>query len=464
MALTTNLLAYWKLDETSGTSAADATGNGHTGTLQSNASFVSTGKINYGLTAGSSSSGTGGGFDVGLDAGLDFTSYPLSYSVWFKTSTNNTTGNGGMMLVSIQKPSSNYSSCVLQMIMDGSANNGKLYADYRNSGGTDYFIQTTSTYNDGNWHHAVLTISSGGVMKLYVDNTLVASGATASGNLFTGTKRTTIGGNWDHGMEWQGTMDEVAIWSRELDTTDIASLYNSGSGSQYPFSTSVTVSPSVLAATFSIPAATVTAIQNVTVSPSVLAATFSTQAPTETGGATVSPAVLAATFSIPLPNIITPDALINASVLSATFSVPARTVSAGALTTPSVLSATFSQPSATFRGDFTALPSALSATFSIPAPTISAIGNITVSPSVLAATFSLPTRTVSAEQNASIAAGVLSATFSLQTPTVTAIRNVELTATTLIATFSVNTPRKVGGLWTAQPREQGVWTPQPRAI
>lgn len=225
----------------------------------------------------------------------------------------------------------------------------------------------------------------------------------------------------------------------------------------------VTVSASVLAATFSVPTRTITGTANV--APSVLSAVFSAPTRTVSGAANVAPSVLSAAFTIPTVNVITPDAQILASVLTATFSVPTRTVSAGATTTPSVLSATFSQPAATFRGDFTALPSALSATFSTPAPTIIAIGNVTVTPSVLATTFSIPSPTVTAEQNATFAAGVLSATFSTQAPTVVAIRNATVSATTLSATFTIPKPlRKVGGLWTAQPRVQGDWTPQPRAI
>lgn len=234
-----------------------------------------------------------------------------------------------------------------------------------------------------------------------------------------------------------------------------------------PPTVDVTVSVAApLSSVFSIQAPTVTATKNVTVSATVLSATFSIQSATELIDEFYTPPQpLTATFSLPAANIITPDSqTIVSAPLTAVFSTPAPSVSANAIVGVSVLSATFSQPSATFKGDVAPVPSVLAATFSTPAPTISAIGNITVSSSVLAATFSLPSATVTAEQNASVSAGVLSATFTLQAVTVTAIQNVDLTATTLVATFSVNTPRKVGGLWTPQPRAQGVWTPQPRAV
>jgi len=50
-ALTDNIVAYWKLDENTGTSAADATGGGGTGTLTNSPTWV-TGKINSGLQFG----------------------------------------------------------------------------------------------------------------------------------------------------------------------------------------------------------------------------------------------------------------------------------------------------------------------------------------------------------------------------------------------------------------------------
>lgn len=227
--------------------------------------------------------------------------------------------------------------------------------------------------------------------------------------------------------------------------------------------TNVTVSPSALSATFSVPASTQSGGANV--APAVQAATFSVPASAVSGGATIASSVLSAVFSIPTVNIITPDAQILATVLTATFSLPTATPSGGASVDATVQSATFSIPAVSFIGSVSITPDAQVATFTTLAPTISAIGNVTVSATAVAATFSLQSPTVTAEQNAMFNAGVLSATFSVQAPTITAIRNVTIDASVISATFSIPTPlRKVGGLWTPQPRAQGVWTPQPRII
>ena len=59
-SLLNNIVAYWKLDEFSGISAEDATGNGHTGTLSgSTLPTWDPGKINNGLYINGDAAGSG---------------------------------------------------------------------------------------------------------------------------------------------------------------------------------------------------------------------------------------------------------------------------------------------------------------------------------------------------------------------------------------------------------------------
>ncbi len=84
--------------------------------------------------------------------------------------------------------------------------------------------------NDGNWHHIAGTYN-GSTITCYVDGTagtgvsdteavaaagLVAVGATPS------TTGSTLTGHWD------GSIDEVAVWSSYLSAADITAIYNSG--------------------------------------------------------------------------------------------------------------------------------------------------------------------------------------------------------------------------------------------
>lgn len=90
-------------------------------------------------------------------------------------------------------------------------------------------------------------------------------------------------------------------------------------------SSSVSIAVSVLTATFSLIAPTVTTTQNVTISPSVFSAIFSIPTPTISVGDSVTPAPVEATFSIPTPTVVIGDA-ISVITLTATFTLIDPTV------------------------------------------------------------------------------------------------------------------------------------------
>lgn len=324
----------------------------------------------------------------------------------------------------------------------------------------------TNTLLDGNWHHVVITFTStASSSAFYLDgvskSTSQLDGYTTNPRI-EGTLYFFKRGGDGLGGIYGGAMDDFYVWDKVLSSQEITDLYNSGSGNTWSSATNITVSSTVLSATFSAPSRTVSG--GATVSPAVQAATFSSPARTVSGAANVSPSVLSATFSHPVANIITPDSLVSASVVSATFSTPTTTVSGASNVSVGVLSATFSVPAFTVPIGYSHAAGVLSATFSTQAPVITAIGNITVSPSALSATFTTLAPTISAEVNAVVSANVLTAVFTTQAPTITAQRHVTISATTLSATFSTPARRKVGGVWSPQPRTEGVWTRQPRVM
>lgn len=445
MALSDNQVSYWKLDESSG-NAADSAGS-ITLTNNNSVSFVS-GKINNGADFGSSNTNKTFTGNSALTRAQIKAGYTVS--AWVKFSTV----NNGRGIVGMVRSDGDYANFELRYTTGFQL---RVYAN------PDNIVGTTSA-TTGVWYHVVGTYD-GSTLKLYVNGSLEASKSYSYATLGDSGQNQTVIGSGLGGEYTSAIIDEVGVWSRALSDSEVTELYNSGNGNQYPYSLSVTVNATVVASTFSQPATTVTAIRNATISAGVQSATFSAPARTVTGTANVTASTPSATFSIPAVNIITPDAQVNVGVLSATFSIPAMTVRiSNTVSQGTPPSATFSIPASSVKIDFTHASNALSATFTVPTPTISAESNITVSPSALSATFSLPAVTVSGEQNAMFEAGVLSATFSVQAPTVTAIRNITVDASVLSALFSVQTPRKVGGLWTAQPRNEGVWTAQGRVI
>ena len=98
------------------------------------------------------------------------------------------------------------------------------------TGGSSVTLPSPKTYNDGNWHYVVATLSSAG-MTLAVDATTVATNTTVtSGRQGPGYWR--IGA--DTLTNWQsaptstglaGTIDDVALYSSVLSSTTQATHY-----------------------------------------------------------------------------------------------------------------------------------------------------------------------------------------------------------------------------------------------
>lgn len=87
---------------------------------------------------------------------------------------------------------------------------------------------------DTSYH--MLTISSDGtILKVYLDGVL--KGASTLGTLSSGnsTRALTFGYLNGSSSRLNGYLDEIGIWSRALNYTEVQSLYNSGSGLTYPF-------------------------------------------------------------------------------------------------------------------------------------------------------------------------------------------------------------------------------------
>ncbi|MCZ2337361.1 MAG: LamG domain-containing protein, partial [Chitinophagales bacterium] len=141
----------------------------------------------------------------------------LSVSVWFKTSSI-----GDMRLV--RKRTYGY---ILGMgASDLGASSGQVTFNIFDSASNQYKVTSTSTYNDGSWHHAVGTFDGNNV-KLYIDGQLIGT-VTAAVNIYYESDEITIGR--DGGVSsryFTGQMDELKIYNRALTEQEIIAQYNS---------------------------------------------------------------------------------------------------------------------------------------------------------------------------------------------------------------------------------------------
>jgi signal peptidase I len=234
---------YWKLDETSGTVAADSSGNGRTGSYNpnGNASNFTRGVVganpsdtpNRAVTLRSTNACINTASTTTMNAPASLTSI-----VWFKT----TTTNGGK-LVGFEMPRTGVAipggggTYDRHLYMDGS---GRVWYGVYNGG--YYTISSAAGLNDGQWHMAAASLGSTG-MRLYIDGVLVDTDANTVGESTTGWFRAGCGNLGGWGGSWTGpnnpttstgttqnrpfagSLDEIAIWQSALTATQIQQIY-----------------------------------------------------------------------------------------------------------------------------------------------------------------------------------------------------------------------------------------------
>jgi len=157
---------------------------------------------------------------------LELTS-AISISAWFKT---NISDSAYHTIVSNYSADYGYA---LSM-------NSSYQIEWLVGNGTSTGVKTTSsTYNDNAWHHVVATFDGTNVL-LYIDGVLVGGvPATWNNNIaYNADCRYIVGARNNAGSGeryWEGYLDEIAVYNRELQLGDAEDLYNSGIGVTYPF-------------------------------------------------------------------------------------------------------------------------------------------------------------------------------------------------------------------------------------
>lgn len=106
-------------------------------------------------------------------------------------------------------------------------NGGTIYTENRENGSYATKLSASGSYNDGNWHTAVLTVGSEGT-KIYVDGSqMAASDSTAFFNNVSGLDGAWIGKNVDNtGDQWyfKGELDKVQLYDKTLTAEEVKAL------------------------------------------------------------------------------------------------------------------------------------------------------------------------------------------------------------------------------------------------
>jgi hypothetical protein len=232
-SLLTGLIAYYKLDESSG-NASDSSGSGFTLTNNNTVTYT-TAKINNGADFGTSNTSrfldyTGG--NMGVDGGS------ISFNMWVKVGVQPTTSGDAQFQHFIVQGSNNTRTMnLIRYFNDAGTYKIQFERGKNNVGGEGYVHTQTLTLDT--WFMLTYTYD-GTTVRAYVNNSLVGSGSASGSGTGTNTfiqglrlgRHALISGG---AYLTQGQIDEVGVWSKALTTDEITSLYNSGNGAPYPF-------------------------------------------------------------------------------------------------------------------------------------------------------------------------------------------------------------------------------------
>lgn len=216
-----NLLAYWKLDETSGTNAADSSGNGYNGTYS-------------GVTLGNAA-GPGAGMglaplwdavndDISLPAGVrsGLTGSEGTISFWAKVSA----------AAIWTTPATRRAFCFTDSgfvdtfdFRTSSTTNHQVIFDFILGSNNDSITYTFPSSGPTGWFNAILRWSkSNDRFRTYINGVQVGSTATGLG-VYGATLDTAFIGSFDGSLQgWDGWLQHFVVINRECTDTEIATL------------------------------------------------------------------------------------------------------------------------------------------------------------------------------------------------------------------------------------------------
>ena len=217
---TSNILGWWKLDEGSGSTANDSSGNGLVGTLASMTGVTwTTGILGGALNFASTTDFSNAYVNVGSPASVVALSSQVSISVWIKADDFSNTRP-----VVCRDPFGDGVFCL------GILSTGKPQWYLYQSNGTKITLSPSNVLSTGQWYN-IVAVADGSVLRMYING--VDTGVTASynGTLFSqpavNGRSLTIGAS-GFSVHFHGTIDDARLYNGTLTSSDANSLYVSG--------------------------------------------------------------------------------------------------------------------------------------------------------------------------------------------------------------------------------------------
>ncbi len=204
---------YWPMDEGTGTTIADESGNSSDATMQGAAVWAE-GRVDMGIDLTDSSTGD----YIIKTSPASFPTTAISTSFWVRTT------DSGDALTSYA--TGTYHDGNMWLIIDSS--NVSLYRG-------EHSIPSGKAINDGEWHHVVVTWrNTDGMCQLYVDGrriwqyampNSIGTSIASGGTLIVGQEQDSVGGGFEASQSFEGDMDEYRIYDRVLSASEVQDLY-----------------------------------------------------------------------------------------------------------------------------------------------------------------------------------------------------------------------------------------------
>ena len=225
-----NKTAWYRLGESSGTQAADSSGNKRHATYQGGATFNSRNSLVVGDTDNA----------IAFDGIDDYVALPFSvavdtnaaFSIEFWIEMPEAVGANDQIIYEQSQGQATDAPGVVSILVRGTAvNDGQLNVAFISSG-TSAILDSGVRVDDGARHHGVVT-ADGSFLSLFVDGTLVA-GPSAYTALSSPVSWLRIAdgkigsGVTADGFKLTATLDEVVIYSAALSASDVAAHYDAG--------------------------------------------------------------------------------------------------------------------------------------------------------------------------------------------------------------------------------------------
>lgn len=219
----TDLMAYWPMDENSGTTAQDITLNGYDGTLTNGASWTQGAfqpEENYDWAVQ-----LDGSNDHVYVGSMDIAGSELTLSAWVYAESFDTRGRDNRILSKAVGSGEQDHYWMISTVESSGFTRMRFRLKTGNPGTTTTLIADSGSIDTHEWVHVAATYD-GTAMKLYQNGILVGS-TPASGDITQAPSvPLRIGINPGDYRGWDGAIDDVRIYNRALTTEELDDVMN----------------------------------------------------------------------------------------------------------------------------------------------------------------------------------------------------------------------------------------------